>query len=129
MKKFINSVDTILKKGDYILIYPEQSMWWNYRKPKPLKDGAYNLAVRSKVPVVPIFITLKESNKIGEDGFSIMEYYINIEKPIFPNDTISHKENIKFLKKKNFEVWKNIYEDFYGIPLKYTTINKDVFNE
>ena len=129
MKKFINSVDTILKKGDYILIYPEQSMWWNYRKPKPLKDGAYNLAVRNKVPVVPIFITLKESNKIGEDGFPIMEYYINIEKPIFPNDTISHKENIKFLKKKNFEVWKNIYEDFYGIPLKYTTINKDVFNE
>ena len=129
MKKFINSVDTILKKGDYILIYPEQSMWWNYRKPKPLKDGAYNLAVRSKVPVVPIFITLKESNKIGEDGFPIMEYYINIQKPIFPDETISHRENIKYMKKKNFEVWKNIYEDFYGIPLQYTTINKDVFNE
>ena len=22
---------------------------------------------------------------------------------------------------KNFEVWKEIYEDFYGIPLEYTT--------
>ena len=25
------------------------------------------------------------------------------------------------MKNKNFEVWKNIYEDFYNIPLKYNT--------
>lgn len=126
---FINSVDTILKKGDYILIYPEQSLWWNYKKPKPLKDGAFNLAVRNNVPVVPIFITMKESDKIGHDGFPIMEYYIHIEKPIFPDEELSHKENIKLMKKKNFEVWKKVYEEFYETPLEYTTINKDVFDE
>ena len=129
MKMFINSVDTILKKGDYILIYPEQSLWWNYRKPKPLKDGAFNLAARNNVPVVPLFITMRESDKIGEDGFPVMEYYIHIEKPIFPDENISHKENIKLMKKRNFEVWKNIYEEFYEIPLEYTTINKEVFDE
>ena len=125
---FINSVDTILKKGDYILIYPEQSLWWNYKKPKPLKDGAFNLAVRNNVPVIPLFITMKESDKIGEDGFPIMEYYIHIEKPIFPDENLSHKENIKIMKKNNFEVWKNIYEEFYEMPLEYTTENKEVFN-
>ena len=128
MKMFINSVDTILKKGDYILIYPEQSLWWNYKKPKPLKDGAFNLAVRNNVPVIPLFITMKESDKIGEDGFPIMEYYIHIEKPIFPDENLSHKENIKIMKKNNFEVWKNIYEEFYEMPLEYTTENKEVFN-
>ena len=128
MKMFINSVDTILKKGDYILIYPEQSLWWNYKKPKPLKDGAFHLAVRNNVPVLPLFITMKETDKIGEDGFPIMEYYIHIEKPIFPDKNLSNKENIKSMKKKNFEVWKNIYEDFYEIPLEYTTENKEVFN-
>ena len=24
------------------------------------------------------------------------------------------------MKQKNFETWKNVYEKFYGIPLKYT---------
>ncbi len=31
MKAFIKAVDTILQRGDFILMYPEQSMWWNYR--------------------------------------------------------------------------------------------------
>ena len=42
MIKFMEAVDTILQRKDFILIYPEQSMWWNYRKPKPLKNGACN---------------------------------------------------------------------------------------
>ena len=33
MKEFMKAVDTILQRGDFILIYPEQSLWWNYRKP------------------------------------------------------------------------------------------------
>ena len=69
MIEFLKAVDTLLKKGEFILIYPEQSMWWNYKKPKPLKDGAFKMAVKSNVPVVPIFITMKESDIIGEDRF------------------------------------------------------------
>jgi len=129
MVEFMKAVDTIFKKKDLILIYPEQSLWWNYKKPKPLKDGAYKLAVRNNVPVIPIFITMKESNIIGDDGFPIMEYFIHIKEPIYENDKLTSKENIKFMKEKNFEIWKNIYEDFYNIPLKYTTVeegsNKD----
>ena len=52
MVNFMKAVDTILQKGDYILIYPEQSMWWNYRKPKPLKNGAFKLAARNNVPLL-----------------------------------------------------------------------------
>ena len=29
------------------------------------------------------------------------------------------------MKEKNFEVWKNIYEEFYGIPLEYTTLKNE----
>lgn len=125
MKKFLNAVETILQKGNLILIYPEQSLWWNYKKPKPLKEGAFKLAVKSNVPIIPIFITLKESNIIGDDGFQIMEYYVHIEEPIYPNKEFSSKENVKMMKEKNFDIWKNIYEDFYKIPLEYTTIDKD----
>ena len=36
-------------------------------------------------------------------------------------NNLTEKENTVVMKDKNFEVWKKVYEDFYGIPLKYTT--------
>ena len=120
MVNFMKAVDTILQKGDYILIYPEQSMWWNYRKPKPLKNGAFKLAARNNVPVIPVFITMEESNIIGEDGFNIQEYTINVEEPIYPESDLTEKENTEKMKEKNANLWKNVYEKFYKIPLEYT---------
>ena len=130
MIAFIKAVDTILKRGDFILVYPEQSMWWNYRKPKPLKNGAFNLAVRSNVPVIPVFITMEDSDIIGEDGFPIQEYTVNIGEPIYPNENLSEKENINLMRDKNYDVWKDIYEDFYAIPLEYNILdNKENISE
>ena len=125
MVEFMKAVNTILQRNDFILIYPEQSMWWNYKKPKPLKNGAFKFATRNKVPVLPIFITMEDSDIIGEDGFAIQEYIINIEKPIYPKDDLNDRENIEYMKNTNYEIWKNIYEDFYKIPLEYTTIQDD----
>lgn len=128
MVEFMKAVDTILQRKDFILIYPEQSMWWNYKKPKPLKDGAFKFAVRNDVPVLPIFITMEDSSIIQDDGFPVQKYTINIEKPIYPDKNLNKKQNINIMRDKNFEVWKNVYEDFYGIPLKYETITENVKN-
>ena len=125
MVEFMKAVDHILQRGDCVLIYPEQSMWWNYRKPKPLKNGAYRIAVRNNVPIIPIFITMEDSEIIGEDGMPIQEYIVNIKEPIYQDDNLTKKENVVIMKSKNFEVWKNIYEDFYKIPLEYETEKKD----
>lgn len=120
MVNFIRAVDTILQRGDFILIYPEQSLWWNYKKPKPLKDGAYKMATRNNVPVIPIFITMQDSDIIGEDGFPVQEYIVNIKEPVYPDEKLSEKENTEIMKEKNYQIWKKVYEDFYKIPLKYT---------
>ena len=37
---------------------------------------------------------------------------------------MAEKENAEEMKEKNSEVWKEVYEDFYGIPLEYTTTPK-----
>lgn len=121
MVEFMKAVDTLLQKGDFILIYPEQSMWWNYRKPKPLKHGAFKMAVRNNVPILPIFITMEDSDIIGEDGFPIQEYTVNVSKPIYPDLNLSQRERTEKMLNENFEIWKKIYEDFYGISLEYTT--------
>ena len=129
MIEFVKAVDTILKRGDFILIYPEQSMWWNYRKPKPLKNGAFHFAARSNVPVIPIFITMEDSEIIGEDGFPIQEYTVNIGKPIYPDEKLNERANTEIMRDKNFDIWKNIYEDFYKTPLEYDILDKEELEE
>ena len=121
MKKFITAIDELLTEGNFVLVYPEQSMWWNYRKPKPLKKGAFRFAVKSDVPVLPCFITMKDSDIVGEDGFFVQEYTINIGEPIYPDRDKKPTERAEEMMAKNFEVWKNIYEEEYNIPLEYTT--------
>lgn len=121
MTKFMRSINNLLKQGHLVLVYPEQSMWWNYRKPKPLKEGAYKFAVAANVPVVPCFITMQDTDHIGVDGYPIQEYTIHISKPIYPDPNKSKIENIKYIMDENFRVWKDIYESVYHIKLEYTT--------
>lgn len=120
MKKFLKAMDIVLQNGDFMLIYPEQSMWWNYRKPKPLKKGAYTFAVRNNVPVLPCFITMEDSDILGDDGFYVQEYTIHVAEPIYPDERKSRAENIEAMRTKNYEVWKQIYEETYGEKLVYS---------
>lgn len=119
MKKFMKAVEVLLGRGETILIYPEQSMWWNYRKPKPMQDGAFTLAVRNNTPVVPIFITMEDSDVLDGDGFFVQEYTINILPPIYPDSTLSRPDATKKMKNENYEAWVRVYEDFYKKPLVY----------
>lgn len=121
MYNFLKAVDAILQRGDFILIYPEQSLWWNYRKPKPLKNGAFKFAVKNQVPVLPIFITMEDSDVYGPDGFLIQEYTVFIERPIYPKGGLTEREQVSAMRQENYQVWSRIYEEFYGKPLEYTT--------
>lgn len=118
-KMFMNAVDVLLKRGEKILVYAEQGMWWNYRKPRPLTKGAFTFAIKSNVPILPLFITMNDSEFIGSDGFPIQEYTVHILEPIYPDNNKSDKENINYMKDKNFEMWKEVYEKAYGVPLTY----------
>lgn len=119
MKYFRESLDTLLKRNQKILVYAEQGMWWNYRKPRPMTNGAFTFAVASKVPVLPIFITMNDSELIGDDGFPIQEYTINFLDPIYPDPEKSDKENARMMNENNYAQWKKCYEETYGIPLEY----------
>ena len=141
MVKFTEATNTLLQKGNFVLFYPEQAMWWNYRKPRPLKPGAYKFAVKNNVPVLPCFITMKDSDILGEDlrreikdfdvdegfvpnGYFVQEYTIHIGKPIYPDPNRSNRDNMEHMAKENFKIWKKIYEKEYSMPLSYGTEEK-----
>ncbi|MBQ8350647.1 MAG: 1-acyl-sn-glycerol-3-phosphate acyltransferase [Clostridia bacterium] len=114
-----DGVATLLARGEKILIYPEQGMWWNYKKPRPCKEGAYRFAAKSMVPVVPLFITMEDSDRLDDAGFPIQAYTVHILPPIIPDPRLSLRENCAAMKQKNEELWKETYEAVYGIPLSY----------
>lgn len=117
MKNFMVAVKTYLAQGRQILIYPEQAMWWNYRKPRPLTSGAFKFAAENNVPVIPFFITMSDSETIAPDGFPVQEYSVHILKPVYPKKELSVRQNTEFMKEENFREWKETYEKVYGQKL------------
>lgn len=119
MKKFLSALKVLLGRGEKILIYPEQAMWWNYRKPRPLKDGAFNFAIANNVPVIPVFITMEDSDVLDPNGFPVQEYTLHFLPALYADEQLSKKENVRNMKQKNFDLWKDVYENTYKKPLEY----------
>jgi hypothetical protein len=82
MMNFMSATSTLLKNGECILIYPEQGMWWNYRKPRPFKLGGFKMAYRASVPVLPTFITMRDDERLDNDGYPIQRMTLHILPPI-----------------------------------------------
>ncbi len=121
MINFTSAVNELFKRGESILIYPEQSMWWNYRKPRPYKVGAFKMAYRSKVPVIPTFITMQDDEtKTDEHGYPLQRHTLHILPPIYPDFSLGEKVGAEKMKETAFALCKAKYEEVYKIPLTYS---------
>ena len=121
MMNFMSAVNTLLKNGESILIYPEQGMWWNYRKPRPFKIGGFKMAYRAGVPVLPTFITMTDDERLDESGYPIQRYTVHILPPIYPDETLGEKVGAEKMKEKAYELCKAKYKEIYGVPVTYGT--------
>ena len=120
MRKFLKAVKVLLGRGETILIYPEQGMWWNYRKPRPMQEGAFDLAVLNKTPVVPIFITMEDTDTMDGDGFPVQAFTVHILPAIYPDETLPRAERKNKMRQDNYDAWVKTYEEFYQKPLVYS---------
>lgn len=118
------AITTLLQRKKQILIYPEQAMWWNYKKPRPFKRGAFHFAAKNNAPIIPFFITLKDTDIMGKDGFLVQEFTVNIHPIIYPDPQNTVSQNLDMMMTKNFQLWKETYERVYGIPLEYSTVEQ-----
>lgn len=119
MINFMSAVNMHLKNGESILIYPEQGMWWNYRKPRPFKVGGFKMAYRAKVPVLPTFITMTDDERLDGDGYPIQRFTLHIMPPIYPDESLGEKLGAEKMKDEAYALCKAKYEEVYGVPLTY----------
>lgn len=120
MRKFLKAVKVLLGRGETILIYPEQGMWWNYRKPRPMQEGAFDLAVLNKTPIIPIFITMEDTDTLDGDGFPVQAFTVHILPAIYPDESLPRAARKDKMRQENHDVWVKTYEEFYQKPLVYS---------
>lgn len=118
---FNKTIEQNIKKNHFILFYPEQELWLNYTKPRPLKPGAYHYAAKHGIPVIPTF-TVMES----VDGNS--KYTLFIGKPLYPNKKLDLKENKNLLAEQDFAFKQSVYEQFYNKKLTYEYMESDIID-
>ncbi len=120
MIQFFSAVQTLLKKGETVLIYPEQEMWRNYKKPRPFLVGAFKIACKAGVPVVPIFITMQDSDTLDQDGCPLQKHTVHIMPAVYPDESLGDKERAEAMQKQVQEKYKEKYEQVYKQPLRYS---------
>ena len=115
-----------LEKGNFVLIYPEQEMWFNYRKPRPCKRGAYLYAARYDVPVLSCFVELHDKEELQQPDFVDVSYVIHVLDPIYPDPALTPRENSFVMAEKDYQQKVAAYEAAYGKKLNYRFEVEDI---
>lgn len=125
-KDFLNVLEKQIKKGSSVLIYPEQEMWFNYRKPRPPKRGAYLFAAKLNVPVISCFTEIVDTPKKDTDEFYKVKYRLHILGVIYPDKNKTTRDASGEMAQKDYELKKSAYEKIYGKELTYDFEKSDI---
>ena len=117
MRLFDAALKQILSGGGLVLFYPEQAMWWNYRKPRPPRAGAYHYAAKCNVPVVPVFVTMEDTDALDEHNFPKQKYTIHVMPPLYPDPQKTARENERTMQAENYRLCLEKYNEVYGESL------------
>lgn len=123
---FIEQLQKVIQQKDYLLIYPEQEMWFNYRKPRPGKRGAYYYASKLNVPIISCFTQIDDLDTMDDENFRNVQYTIHVLDPIYPDPNLSDRKNSIIMQQIDYEQKKAAYEKAYGKPLVYDFSYADI---
>ena len=118
--------EKLVLKKQAVLLYPEQEMWFNYRKPRPPKNGAYFYAAKLNVPIVSCFVEMVDLNEDDTDDFKKVKYILHVLGVLYPDKNKTSRENTEELAQLDYELKKQCYERVYNKPLTYTFEPTDI---
>ncbi len=118
---FLLHLHDALSKNHWVLIYPEQEMWWNYRKPRKTHRGAYYFAAKQNVPIISTFVEIKTLLKLEKNNpdFYQTKYIVHVLPVIYPNLKLNDRQNSYQMMKKDYQQKVEAYEKIYHKKLNY----------
>lgn len=116
---FPKKLKETLKKPCWVLIYPEEELWFNYRKPRPLKKGAYYYAAKLNQPIISTFTEIRATSRreVFHRDFYKTRKILHVLPTIYPNSDLNLSENVNRMWRKDYEQKKAAYEKCYGKKL------------
>ncbi len=118
--------EKIVDRGEAVLLYPEQELWYNYRKPRPPKNGAYFYAAKLGAPIISCFVEIVDTDEDDEGDFKKVKYVLHVLGVLRPDPEKTARENTEELASKDYELKKECYESVYDKELTYEFENSDI---
>lgn len=118
--------ERLVDKKHAILLYPEQEMWFNYRKPRPPKNGAYFYAAKLNIPIISCFVEIVDLDEDDTDEFKKVKYILHVLDVLYPDQNKTVKENTEELGLRDYSLKKACYEKVYGKELTYEFDSLDI---
>ena len=126
--EFPKHLQKVFDKKGWVLIYPEQEMWYNYRKPRPLQKGAYYYAAKANVPIISCFVEIQDLPEMEKNSneFHKTRYILHVLPTIYPVDRLTVDQNAKRMRDIDYLQKKKAYEKAYGKKLTYDFDDDDI---
>lgn len=123
---FPKLMEEAIQKGQNILIYPEEEMWFNYRKPRPPKRGAYYYAALFHVPIVSCFVEMVDLPEWETENFHRVKYILHVLPVIYPDATLKVKDDSLRMMEIDYKQKVQAYEEAYHKILSYDFSLSDI---
>ena len=98
-KNFLKAINKLLEEN-IVHVYPEASLWPYCRKIRNFKNGAFDIAVRNQVPIIPCVFTFREPTGIRKMFKKKKDVTLKILKPIIPDSDKYIRQQVEELKEK-----------------------------
>lgn len=103
-KAFNDAFDTHNSRREWIHVFPEARNWAFYKPLRPFKKGAFTMAYKYNVPIIPIGLTYRKRTGIhklfGRKEIPLIT--VKIGEPIFPDKDRNRKEEVARLLHESF---------------------------
>lgn len=99
LRKFNEAFDELHRRKQWICVFPEARNWHYYKPVKPFRKGAFTMAYKYDIPVLPLNISYRKRGGIwklfGKEEIPLMT--MNIGDPIFPDRSKPRKDEVERL--------------------------------
>lgn len=103
-KKFLEEIEKLLKNNNVVHFYPEAALYPYCTKLRNFKNGAFEIAIKNKVPIVPMIFTFREPKGLRKILKRKKDVTLTVLKPVrLLEDNGSIKERAMKLKNEVYE--------------------------
>ncbi len=127
LRTFLDAMEAELKQGRVVAVYPEGEIQVCCDHLRKFSNGAFTLAARANVPVVPAVVTPRERRGIWK--LLRREYCLTltIGEPVLPEQAESPKQAVRLLREKTWNAMDGLLEQGGHAYPKTDPNEKDAF--